>query len=139
MKMEVDSKARRGYNVSSCIERIRIGRFGCSAFPTRHKPVNFSSQSASGNMETGEAVNFKYTTFENPLQAVRSKTACQNAFEVVEISGKRSPNPSSKVVDQFEVFAEKLFASAILHLSYEIPSKVRGRYLARNDSLFASE
>jgi hypothetical protein len=68
-------------------------------------------------------VNFKYTTFENPLQAFGSRTACQNAIDVVEVSAKRSPKPSSEaVLNQLEVFAEKLFASAILHLSYATPS-----------------
>jgi hypothetical protein len=76
------------------------------------------------NVETGLPVSFKYTTCENPLQAFGSRTACQNAVDVVEVSAKRPPKSSSEAVpDQLEVFAEKLFASAILHLSYAIPSK----------------
>ncbi len=48
----------------------------------------------------------------------------QNAIYVVEVSAKRSPKPSSEaVLDQLEVFAEKLFAGAILHLGYATPSK----------------
>jgi hypothetical protein len=67
-------------------------------------------------------VNFKYRTFENPLEAFGPRTGCQNAIDVVEVSAKRSPKPSNEgVLDQLEVFADKLFASAILHLSYAIP------------------